>query len=366
MGNLELRLQLWPSFWKHSLNISGILECYFSGLLLHLTSDEVYVFAVLFTQTINTAVNDMDTSCPELQDVKRYFGSLVNTMLSLFMSIAGGVSWEAVIAPLGFISPLWALLFLFYISPLGLHVCVFFPIFLDCMQPSFVKSKFGMFEPSVWSSLRTQSVVARTVVWRLLANIIWETGQTTGIEFSWRNVCMFIKNFVCWATNGFQQLAMTSKVYIFCSAMALPGNFGFFFAHCFPHGFCGEYNCRIPFKFGHPGAERGALAADLLATFCFSMMFFHVTLLYFIIVIMILGRFLSSDIWVVCYRPLLVHCVLSQHIATQCFRGSANRWRESVTWSVPFRFGQISAANRWQFFQYYGFSGYGAFSAKVL
>lgn len=76
----------------------------------------VYVFAVLFTQTVNTAVSDMDTSSPELHDVKRYFGNLVNTMLSLFMSIAGGVSWEAVITPLGFISPLWALLFLFYIS----------------------------------------------------------------------------------------------------------------------------------------------------------------------------------------------------------------------------------------------------------
>ena len=41
------------------------------------------------------------------------------------MSIAGGVSWEAVIEPLWFISPVWALLFLFYISFLGLHVCDF-------------------------------------------------------------------------------------------------------------------------------------------------------------------------------------------------------------------------------------------------
>lgn len=74
------------------------------------------MFAVLFTQTVNTTMSDMDINAPELHDVKRYFGSLVNTMLSLFMSIAGGVSWEAVIKPLEFISPLWALLFLFYIS----------------------------------------------------------------------------------------------------------------------------------------------------------------------------------------------------------------------------------------------------------
>lgn len=76
----------------------------------------VYVFAVLFTQTVNIALGEIDASSPELRDVQRYFGNLLNTMLSLFMSIAGGVSWEAVIEPLWFISPVWALLFLFYIS----------------------------------------------------------------------------------------------------------------------------------------------------------------------------------------------------------------------------------------------------------
>ena len=44
--------------------------------------------------------------------------SLSDTMLSLFMSIAGGVSWEDVITPLRAVSEFWAFLFLFYISSL--------------------------------------------------------------------------------------------------------------------------------------------------------------------------------------------------------------------------------------------------------
>ncbi|CAJ1337572.1 unnamed protein product [Effrenium voratum] len=37
-------------------------------------------------------------------------------MLSLFMSIAGGVSWVEVLAPLKFISSAWTVCFLFYIA----------------------------------------------------------------------------------------------------------------------------------------------------------------------------------------------------------------------------------------------------------
>lgn len=80
------------------------------------------VFAVLFTQTVNTYILEVGREhlelVEELKDSERYFGSLQVTMLSLFMSIAGGVSWEAVITPLTFISPVWAGLFLFYISRL--------------------------------------------------------------------------------------------------------------------------------------------------------------------------------------------------------------------------------------------------------
>ena len=77
---------------------------------------------MLFTQTVNTYILEVGREnveqIAELKDSERYFGSLQVTMLSLFMSIAGGVSWEAVITPLTFISPVWASLFLFYISQL--------------------------------------------------------------------------------------------------------------------------------------------------------------------------------------------------------------------------------------------------------
>ena len=75
-------------------------------------------------------VNDYVTSMPDapddgfacsdidvVQSGMKYFGDLQVSMLSLFMSIAGGVSWEEVIAPLRIISPVWTLCYIFYICP---------------------------------------------------------------------------------------------------------------------------------------------------------------------------------------------------------------------------------------------------------
>lgn len=46
--------------------------------------------------------------------VEEYFSSVPRTMLTLFMSITGGVSWEDVIHPLLSMSVVWVLFFLFY------------------------------------------------------------------------------------------------------------------------------------------------------------------------------------------------------------------------------------------------------------
>jgi len=46
--------------------------------------------------------------------LERYFDSLASTMITLFMSIANGVSWENVLYPLMKISPFWVLCFLFF------------------------------------------------------------------------------------------------------------------------------------------------------------------------------------------------------------------------------------------------------------
>ncbi|CAE7941176.1 unnamed protein product [Symbiodinium sp. KB8] len=44
-----------------------------------------------------------------------YFGTLLDTMLYLFMAISDGISWHLMMNPLRWISPAWVLLFLFYI-----------------------------------------------------------------------------------------------------------------------------------------------------------------------------------------------------------------------------------------------------------
>lgn len=78
----------------------------------------VYVFAVLFTQAVYEFKSDpaLLASASLNQDSKRYFGNLGESMLSLFMSIAGGVSWEEVIRPLQEISTMWVMAYLFYIA----------------------------------------------------------------------------------------------------------------------------------------------------------------------------------------------------------------------------------------------------------
>ena len=79
----------------------------------------VYVFAVLFVQAIHD--HRLDPEIPDFPDTELhaselYFASLPETMLSLFMCIAGGVNWAEVQAPLKAISTLWVFAFLFYIA----------------------------------------------------------------------------------------------------------------------------------------------------------------------------------------------------------------------------------------------------------
>lgn len=79
----------------------------------------VYVFSVLFCQAVSSHMLDpLAAQLPEreLMLAQRHFASLGDSYLSLFMSIAGGVSWEELMAPIKQISIAWVLLFLFYIS----------------------------------------------------------------------------------------------------------------------------------------------------------------------------------------------------------------------------------------------------------
>ncbi|CAE7204681.1 unnamed protein product, partial [Symbiodinium sp. KB8] len=81
----------------------------------------VYVFAVIFTQAISDYRVDQSAAGEVLPDIvgndgMLYFGSLIDSMLSLFMSIAGGVSWEVAIRPLSEVSWYWGLAFIFYVA----------------------------------------------------------------------------------------------------------------------------------------------------------------------------------------------------------------------------------------------------------
>eukprot|EP00435_Cladocopium_sp_Y103_P021893 s1939_g5.t1 len=96
-------------------SISDTLKSLFWALML--LAVIVYVFAVLFTQAVNDHLYDLDTPLPEREQLaaERYYSSLFDTMLSLFMAIANGVSWHELVAPLRHISVVWVALFLFYI-----------------------------------------------------------------------------------------------------------------------------------------------------------------------------------------------------------------------------------------------------------
>ena len=49
--------------------------------MLETTDFQVYVFAVLFTQTVGAAKQELDAHAPELRYIEQYFGSLSDTML---------------------------------------------------------------------------------------------------------------------------------------------------------------------------------------------------------------------------------------------------------------------------------------------
>eukprot|EP00434_Breviolum_minutum_P026504 symbB.v1.2.023430.t1/scaffold2143.1/size88057/1 len=52
----------------------------------------IYFFAILFTQAVSDRLHD--PLAEQLPEAERYFNSLPEAMLSLFMCISGGVSWE--------------------------------------------------------------------------------------------------------------------------------------------------------------------------------------------------------------------------------------------------------------------------------
>ncbi|CAK9081955.1 Sodium channel protein type 10 subunit alpha [Durusdinium trenchii] len=78
----------------------------------------VYVFAVLFVQAVQDYLEESRDLLDdlELRACELYFQSLGHTMITLFMSISGGVSWENALLPLMKMSPLWVGCFIFFVA----------------------------------------------------------------------------------------------------------------------------------------------------------------------------------------------------------------------------------------------------------
>eukprot|EP00931_Biecheleriopsis_adriatica_P057183 TRINITY_DN33910_c0_g1_i1.p1 TRINITY_DN33910_c0_g1~~TRINITY_DN33910_c0_g1_i1.p1 ORF type:complete len:571 (+),score=107.99 TRINITY_DN33910_c0_g1_i1:46-1758(+) len=76
----------------------------------------VYVFGILFTQAVYDHLSDIEVSAEASTSIESYWSGLLTSMLTLFMAITGGVSWELPLAPLSEIHGVWVAIFLFYIA----------------------------------------------------------------------------------------------------------------------------------------------------------------------------------------------------------------------------------------------------------
>jgi len=83
----------------------------------------IYGFGIVFTQASTLYLMDyhrgdgaLDDSDPILVAINEYWKDLPASMLTLFMAICGGVSWENALRPMSVVSEWCAFLFLFYIS----------------------------------------------------------------------------------------------------------------------------------------------------------------------------------------------------------------------------------------------------------
>eukprot|EP00930_Biecheleria_cincta_P072462 TRINITY_DN59855_c0_g1_i1.p1 TRINITY_DN59855_c0_g1~~TRINITY_DN59855_c0_g1_i1.p1 ORF type:complete len:646 (-),score=99.99 TRINITY_DN59855_c0_g1_i1:112-1989(-) len=95
--------------------IATLKSLFWAGVLMLLI---MYAFSIVFAQAASNFEADMavtgDTST--VDDLRRYWKGLPKSMLTLFMSISGGVSWNEVLRPLEECGSFYLFLFLFYIS----------------------------------------------------------------------------------------------------------------------------------------------------------------------------------------------------------------------------------------------------------
>lgn len=97
-------------------SIAGALQSLVWAMLLLMLL--FYMFASLLTQAVTDyRVQKQDDAAAEmLHDAEYYWGSVRSSILTLFMSICGGVSWIEPMGPLLEVGAMWTVVFLAYIS----------------------------------------------------------------------------------------------------------------------------------------------------------------------------------------------------------------------------------------------------------
>jgi len=75
-----------------------------------------YGFGVAFTQARSDHLANLEHGAAIDGKLDFYWGSVISSMLTLFMSISGGVSWQDAILPLHHLSAFWTMLFVIFIS----------------------------------------------------------------------------------------------------------------------------------------------------------------------------------------------------------------------------------------------------------
>jgi len=79
----------------------------------------IYVFAIFFIHGVTERLRSGRTMTPAEQEqdiIRRHFGSLLQTLQTLFQSMLNGISWYSLTDSLAEIHPAWCILFLFYIA----------------------------------------------------------------------------------------------------------------------------------------------------------------------------------------------------------------------------------------------------------
>jgi len=77
----------------------------------------LYSFSIMFTQAATTHIIDLGIpqSADPQSDVEKYYGTMLRSCYTLFMSITGGVNWGVVVDILADVGSQWVFLFMCYI-----------------------------------------------------------------------------------------------------------------------------------------------------------------------------------------------------------------------------------------------------------